>query len=257
VELPRVNAAYSELRRTTPVLDVTALPSTSVSSYDVSRTAIDWVPGWDLVHDRATWAPLEMVDMDTTVPGPFHFAPDSIGLASGNHYGEAVVHALCERIEHDADHRWQNRIKGDPRHRLATRVNLDSITDRACNELLDRCQAAEMAVGIWEQTSDVGVPTFRCTIVDGRDEGTRPGIGAHGWGAHPNRTIYGGCSSVLSASGCGRLSTSISPRRGWVSPWCASSYRAWRPRGSIRTWFRGPGRARLVLLLRGGFSRDP
>jgi ribosomal protein S12 methylthiotransferase accessory factor len=114
------------------------------------------------------------------------FVASSNGLASGNHPLEAIEHGLCEAIERDAVTLWRLL---DPAARAASRVDLRTVHDPACRSVLDRYAAATMAVGVWDVTSDVGVPAFCCRVVDRSDEPFRRLGFAEGMGCHPSRAI--------------------------------------------------------------------
>ncbi|MCY1069380.1 YcaO-like family protein [Nannocystis sp. RBIL2] len=141
-----------------------------------------WCLGWDLLAGRPTWVPHACVSVDFVrdprEPLP-PFIESTSGLASGNHLLEASVHALCELIERDATALAPLAVD-DPR-----RVDLAGVTDPSCREVLARLHAAEIEVGVVDITSDLGVPTYACRIVD------RPGAprwaargACGGYGAH-------------------------------------------------------------------------
>jgi ribosomal protein S12 methylthiotransferase accessory factor len=110
----------------------------------------------------------------------------SNGLASGNHLLEALCHGLCEVIERDASTLWE---MGGPATRARTRVDLGTVDDPACRSVLARYDRAGVAVAVWETTSDVAVPAFRCTILD-RDPDPSYSVGASaGMGCHPAREV--------------------------------------------------------------------
>jgi ribosomal protein S12 methylthiotransferase accessory factor len=106
----------------------------------------------------------------------------SNGLASGNHPLEALLHALCEVVERDAYTLWSYR--GDA-FQAETRVVLDSIDDPLCREVLELYEAADLTVAVWEITSDIGIPAYRCMIVDRDPQPTRLVYSAYGTGCHP------------------------------------------------------------------------
>jgi ribosomal protein S12 methylthiotransferase accessory factor len=117
-------------------------------------------------------------------PGSGCFPLSSNGLASGNHRLEAMSHALAEVIERDAEALWE--ISGSPPPQQ-TRVDLGSVDDPACCDVLGRFDRAGVAVGAWEITSDVGVPAFRCVILDRSTSPLRPLGASRGSGCHPSR----------------------------------------------------------------------
>jgi ribosomal protein S12 methylthiotransferase accessory factor YcaO len=43
------------------------------------------------------------------------------------------------------------------------------VEDPSCREVLDKYERAEVTVAVWETTSDVGIPSFECTIMERTD----------------------------------------------------------------------------------------
>ena len=110
------------------------------------------------------------------------FQASSNGLASGNHPLEAICHGLCEVVERDASTLW--RLTGDARDRRS--VDPSSVTDPQCRGLLARFAAADLAVRIWDTTSDVGVASFCCLVTERSGEFADP---EYGNGCHPAREV--------------------------------------------------------------------
>lgn len=125
-----------------------------------------WCRGWDLLRERPTWAPHACVSVDF-VRDPREMLPPFIestsGLASGNHLLEAIVHALCELIERDATALAELR---DADERAAADLDLASVDDPGCREVLARIGTAGVEVGVADITSDIGVPAYACRLVD-------------------------------------------------------------------------------------------
>lgn len=145
-----------------------------------------WIEGRDLVSDKATWLPYETVHASYILPLPAGsgcFVASTNGLASGNSLAEAMSHAMAEVIERDANTLW-NHASDEARAR--TRVDPSTIASDLCRALIDKLHEAELDIGIWDITSDTGVPAFYCLIVDRRIELAHSGAGA---GAHPSREI--------------------------------------------------------------------
>jgi YcaO-like protein with predicted kinase domain len=148
-----------------------------------------WIEGRNLLDDLPTWVPFEVVHTNYTLPLPPSsgaFVASSNGLASGNHALEAVSHAIGELVERDAMTLW---LAHDTQARARTRVDLATIDDPACATVLDRLEHAGVAVGVWEVTSDVGIPAFRCIIADRDASSLRPYLPGLGSGCHPTREI--------------------------------------------------------------------
>lgn len=188
ITLPLKFASFEELRWTHPVVDVDRLPRLSTGSFN-PHSPILWIEGQDLLNGGPKWVPFEMVHLNFTVPmAPGHgaFLAGSNGLASGNHKVEAISHAVTELVERDATTLWRLQ---DPVAQAATRIDLDSIDDPVCRSLIDRFEAAGVAIGVWETTSDVGLPAFLCRIVE-REELPQHSIRpASGMGCHVAREI--------------------------------------------------------------------
>ncbi|MFP2912380.1 YcaO-like family protein [Pyxidicoccus sp. 3LFB2] len=188
VSLPLKLATYNELRFREAVVDVAGLPRLSVSLFHENWRML-WVEGVDLARGSKVWLPFDLVHTDFTLPlptGSGAFLMSSNGLASGNHVLEATLHGLCEVVERDATALWHAR---GPRAQAGTRLELDSVEDPACREALEKYARAGVAVGVWETTSDVGVPAFTCSIIDREPEPQRPVAVAGGMGCHPSREV--------------------------------------------------------------------
>ena len=111
------------------------------------------------------------------------FAQSSNGLASGNHYLEAISHAICECVERDSTSLWHHKSKSE---KDDIKLDLDSVDDEICQELIARLQAANLTVTVWNTTSDSGIPSFDCMLLDPQQALTHPGLGA---GCHPCKSI--------------------------------------------------------------------
>jgi len=177
IALPLKFGSYREFSAHHELIDVDALPKLKSGAWHPDRRIV-WIEGRNLMADDGVWLPYEMVHSDYTVPaitGSGCFVSSTNGLASGNHFLEAVSHAICEDVERDANSLW-NRLPDDAR--AATRIDVSTIRDRDCQVSLNALRQAGFAVGIWDMTSDVGVPAFYCLIVDERVSTGHSGGGA-------------------------------------------------------------------------------
>jgi ribosomal protein S12 methylthiotransferase accessory factor len=188
VQLPLKIGSTSELRLRHRLVDAGGLPRLSVRPlHDAMRLL--WVAGMDLVTATPTWVPFEVVHTDYSLPliaASGAFVMSSNGLASGNHPLEALSHALCELIERDATTLWQLSSR-ERRH--AARLDLGTIDNADCRDLLGRLERAAVRIFAWEITSDVGVPAFACTLVDRDPSPARPIAPMDGFGCHPSRAV--------------------------------------------------------------------
>lgn len=188
VSRPLLLGSWSQLRFTHTLLDPEQLPKSAVGRYHADLK-IHWVEGIDLIQERSCWVPYELVHSDFTLPLPVDsgcFPMTSNGLASGNRLCEAVVHGAAEVIERDADTLF--RLE-DAERRAKRRIRLESIDSESCFALIDRFDRANVAVAVWNMTTDVGVPCFRVVIMDRELNPLRPLVPNVGMGCHPSRDI--------------------------------------------------------------------
>jgi len=180
--------SYEEMLASARVANAEALPHAKDGLFSPGRRLL-WIEGFDLLQQDKVWVPYEMVSTDFTLPFPEGygcFPPNSNGLASGNTLLEAISHALCEVVERDAVTVWTFR---SDQERSQTEIDLRTVTDELCRELLDRFTQAGVAVRVWDVTSDVGLPCFRCLIAESEQDPLHFGYAARGFGCHPARAV--------------------------------------------------------------------
>ena len=171
------------------VVDPLRLPRSRVSS-DLAHRSMVWTTGEDVATGRVMWVPLEMVDLDFTLPHVFDTSMllrSSNGLASGNSLAEAVLHGLIEVIERDATGLMNLQ---SPEEWARARLDLASVTDPDARRLLVQFEKADIAVSVWDVTTDIGVPAFLAAVFDRTtDELLKPWPPILGSGAHPDRGV--------------------------------------------------------------------
>jgi YcaO-like protein with predicted kinase domain len=186
--LPLRLASWNELRFSHPVIPLEGLPRISVSGFEPNRP-LAWIEGRELATSRPMWLPYELVHTNFTMPfppGSGCFVMSSNGLASGNQPAEAIAHGLCELIERDAAALF---FLQPPAAQESARLDLDSVDDDDCQDLLERCRRAGMTVAVWDMTSDIDIPVFKCVLVE-RDPNPFRSLGAlEGMGCHPVREV--------------------------------------------------------------------
>ena len=181
-------ASYRDLAAHEAVVDPDRLPQRAGRHYDRERKIL-WTLARVLTSGAPTWVPYELVHLNFTLPlppGSGHFLGGSNGLASGNHVLEAAVHAVTEIIERDAVALLYRRSAQEQQLR---RIELASVGDELCRSLLARFECAGVAVAIWNASSDVGIPTFLCDVVDRETNVFRPIGSARGAGCHVDPSI--------------------------------------------------------------------
>jgi len=182
---PLLFGSLAEIRAGHRVVDVQRLPRTAAAAGAVDAQTL-WIEGCNLHDESRLWLPYELVSTNYTLPfppGSGAYQANTNGLASGNHPVEAQCHAICEVIERDATTRW--KLLADAA-RDACAVALDSIDDADCRELIERLAAAGLELQVWDTTTDVGIASFVCLVIERSGEFADPEFGA---GTHPLRAV--------------------------------------------------------------------
>ena len=185
ITLPLKLASLEEMRRRHRVADVERLPRAAGCQFGPNLPLL-WIEGEDLLGGGRTWVPFELVSANYTLPlppGSGSFQANTNGLASGNHPLEAVSHGLCEVVERDATTLWKHRsaqTRGD------RALDPASIDDPDCRRVLEQLDAAGLLARIWETTTDLGIASFLCLLMDQAGGETDAEFGA---GCHPLRQI--------------------------------------------------------------------
>jgi YcaO-like protein with predicted kinase domain len=185
---PLIIGSVNDLRFSHRLVDVDLIPRTSDSLYHPDFPLL-WIEGQELISQSPIWVPYELVHTAYTLPVPTGtgcFIATSNGLASGNHLLEAISHGICETVERDAATLHGLRT---PEERAGRLVDLQTVDDVGCREALGRLDRAGMAVAVWDMTTDIGIPAFRCLIAEGDQHPARMRRGSVGMGCHPDRAI--------------------------------------------------------------------
>ena len=189
VRQPLVLASWEEMRARGPTLELSALPRLAGSMLD-PRAPFLWTEGHEILGRTSIWLPFELVHTAYTVPFPTAsgaFQMNDSGVAAGNHPLEATSHAICELVERDAVTLWEYSPRDQQQ---ARKLDMRTIDDVACLSVLDKFAAAGIRVGVWDVTTDSGIPVFVCMIADDPSIGqSRPLASATGSGCHPCRGI--------------------------------------------------------------------
>jgi len=188
IDLPLKLGSWNDLRFSHHLAPLEQLPRLSLGNWRPDRPLL-WIEADDLIGGRPRWLPYELVHTNYTMPLPTGsgcFIMSSNGLASGNHWLEAVCHGLCEVVERDASSLFRFRTEEG---RAALRVDLETITDPTCQRLLEMYDRAGVGVGVWDVTTDIGIPVFTCVVLDRRPSPFRRIGPLKGVGCHPTREV--------------------------------------------------------------------
>lgn len=178
-------ASLEEMRREQRVADVALLPRAAGSRFSPDLPLL-WIEAEDLLGSGAAWMPFELVSANYTLPLPSGsgcFQANTNGLASGNHRLEAVSHGLCEVVERDATTLWKHQSSGTRETRVLDPASVD---DPVCRGVLEQLDAADVRIRIWETTTDFGIASIICLLVERAGDGADPEFGA---GCHPVRHV--------------------------------------------------------------------
>jgi ribosomal protein S12 methylthiotransferase accessory factor len=188
VSHPLKLGSWHDLRFSHDLVSVEDLPRTSASPY-TGNTPLLWIEGFDLLGSKPVWMPYELVHMNYSLPLPTGsgcFVMSSNGLASGNNLLEAINHGISEVIERDATTLF---LFGSLAEQHERRIDLDTVRDERCRSVLTRYEKAGIAVGVWDVTSDTGIPAFQCVIVDRNTNPFRALGPVEGMGCHTTREV--------------------------------------------------------------------
>jgi ribosomal protein S12 methylthiotransferase accessory factor len=188
ITLPLRLGSYQEMRFEHRLVHVRGLPTISTGAFHPNLRIL-WCEGRDLLNEESVLVPYELVHTDYTWPQPAGsgcFASTSNGLASGNHLLEAISHGICEVVERDSTTLWSLR---DQAARKSRQLDLATVDDPSCCEVLQKFERAGLAVDVWDTTSDVGIAAFTCRIQEAEQHPMRVIPPAAGMGCHPARAI--------------------------------------------------------------------
>lgn len=168
MDLPCLHLPYSELRERVATIPKDLLPLRRGTLFQTDWPE-RWVVGWDLCKQEEVAAPLLSVLMN------FHtyrqvatelnsFESSTNGLASGNHFLEALASGMYELIERDAIscHLYASSVSSF----ASPKVKLETIPYLSVRHILEKLKAAEIRPLLYDCTVDTGVFTFKAEIYD-------------------------------------------------------------------------------------------
>jgi YcaO-like protein with predicted kinase domain len=202
IQVPLLYGSYSELVSHYPLMDVSRLARLSTAGDCVTERRL-WIEGRHLLDGGQRFVPYEIVSTDYRLPlppGSGAFPMTSNGLASGNHLLEAISHGLCELVERDSSTLWHVSSASE---RARSRIDLETVEDSVCRHTLLQFAAADVDVLVFETTSDVGIPAFRCEIADREGLSFRTAPVVAGYGCHPRAEVA--LSRAMTEAAQGRL----------------------------------------------------
>lgn len=180
--LPELTLPYSQLAENYRVIPLEYLHLRENSLFNINRPE-QWCLGWDMVHQYQVAVPVQAVSMNyhrfwyKEAANLGSFEMGSNGLASGNHFLEALSSALYELIERDAISCY---LEAFIKTNRLPRVRLETIESPIILDLLAKLEAAQVVPILFDCTVDTEIPVYRAFLYD--TNGRAPN--SHGYGAH-------------------------------------------------------------------------
>ena len=188
IMLPLRFATAEEMSKSAEVVDLASLARVRDLRPD-RHLQLLWIEGYGLVRQKPIWVPYEVVSVNASVPttpGGECFSTTSNGLSSGNHLLEALAHGICEVVERDATTLW---YLSDPKRQAECRIDLLTVDDLDCGQVLSKFEAAEIETMVWDITSNVALPAFLCLITDRTGDPSQTQYTSTGYGCHVYKEV--------------------------------------------------------------------
>lgn len=177
--------SHEELSFRNNLVDISGVARSYHHPFDYSEKML-WMKGHDLMNDQEVWVPHDLVSTDFSVAHRQNYLiSDSNGLSSGNIEVESMIHGICEVIERDALALFFN----NPLAYISRKIIPESIQSPENRALLELIEKANVEFGIWDITSDIGIPTFICKTIDHGEYFESMARPAYGSGTHLDKNI--------------------------------------------------------------------
>ena len=152
-DMPSFILSYEELKKKWKTIPEERL-SYRKHSYFHPQWPERWVVGWDLLGQEEVAVPYTSVFMNyevlLSVPTELRsFRCDSNGLASGNHFLEALAGALYEAMERDAI--TCHHVLDSTDHKISSRICIETIPFPRVREMVERFEEKEMQCFLYVQ----------------------------------------------------------------------------------------------------------
>lgn len=142
---------------------------------------MEWFQGRGLITHHSTFVPADLVRQTGIARNLKGICQTTNGLASGNVEEEAIFHGLCELVERDANTLWL--LSSEDRRALST-LDPAELRDPGVLDLVSLINRAGLKLRLFDQTSDLGVPTVMALIGETTGANRKFQVTA-GYGCHP------------------------------------------------------------------------
>ncbi len=181
-----IRASYTQIQNDYKNINLEDLEYNKYSLFNINRPE-DWILGWDIINQEEVAVPYHSVSLDFRVfnerTSPNSFIMSSNGLASGNHFLEAVISAIYEVIERDST---SCHIEAQLYGKKKNKIDLSTIANAEIQKLCQQLESKKLIVNVFDCTTDIEVPVFDAYLYD--LESNDVSI-CHGYGAHLNPHI--------------------------------------------------------------------
>lgn len=147
------------------------------------RASIRWLGGRRLRDGAEVFVPLERAAFGVAPADLPTICQNTNGLASGNTAEEAIFHGLCELVERDANTLWSFM---PAQAKQARCLAAESFEDSLILDLQSRFEAAGLVLRLFDQTTDLGIPTVLAVSAPAGGVMVKHFDVASGAGTHPN-----------------------------------------------------------------------
>ncbi|MEO5807425.1 YcaO-like family protein [Devosia sp.] len=120
-----------------------------------------WLQGASVLTGQPILVPFDAATFTGKAPTLPGICQNTNGLASGNTSDEAVFHALCELVERDAGALWALSSEAA---KLRSCIDPAAFGDGHIDRMASSIAAADLVLKIFDQTTDLAVPTFLAVI---------------------------------------------------------------------------------------------
>lgn len=141
------------------------------------HSVIKWVPAFVVPSRQDTFVPLQVIDLSGIATNEWSapaFRNVPAGLGCGNCLEEALVHALCEIVEHEC----VAAVMGLPQQERVY-LDLGSVPEGPARGLLDRYRDKGNHVEVIDASDHMGIAVFRAVIQSSRHPVRYAGRGCH------------------------------------------------------------------------------
>ena len=128
-------------------------------------TLIAWDEAEDWLRDRTILVPSDMIWLKPRIKEPFqYFQSSTNGLASGVNLQDAMLSGMYELIERDA---WAiSEYVQDNTGQWDECISLEGLLPNSIQQCVELLRKAGVRIFLFDITSDLGIPAFRCALLD-------------------------------------------------------------------------------------------